>query len=40
MYLSARQTELQQLVKTFPAAWTKIQQAGFFRKVAAVAQDF
>ena len=40
MYLSARQTELQQLVKTFPAAWTKIQQAGFFKKVAAVAQDF
>jgi CHAD domain-containing protein/uncharacterized protein YjbK len=38
-YLSARQTELQQLVETFPAAWTRIQQAGFFKKVAAVAHD-
>jgi len=39
MYLSARQTELQQLVKTFPAAWAQIQQVGFFKKVAALAQD-
>jgi CHAD domain-containing protein len=38
-YLSARQTELQQLVETFPAAWTRIQQAGFFKKVAAVAHE-
>jgi CHAD domain-containing protein len=38
-YLSARQTELQQLIETFPAAWTRIQQAGFIKKVAAVAHE-
>jgi CHAD domain-containing protein len=39
MYLSARQTELKRLVETFPAVWTQMQQAGFFKKVAALAQD-
>ena len=38
-YLSARQTELQNLVETFPTAWDQIQQDGFFKKIAALAQD-
>jgi CHAD domain-containing protein len=36
-YLSARQSELQNLVATFPALWARMQQDGFFKKVAAVA---
>jgi CHAD domain-containing protein len=39
IYLSARQSELQQLVEAFPTEWTRIQQAGLFKKVAALAQD-
>jgi CHAD domain-containing protein len=35
-YLSVRQTELQNLVETFPAAWIRMQQAGFFKNVATV----
>jgi hypothetical protein len=36
MYLSARQTELQHLVETFPSAWVRMQQTGFVQKIAEI----
>ena len=38
-YLSARQAELQHLVAAFPAVWGRMEENGFFEKIAAAARE-
>ena len=38
-YLSARQAELQHLVAAFPAVWGRMEESGFFEKIAAAARE-
>jgi len=38
-YLSVRQAELQRLVAEFPAVWDRMQQSGFFKKIAGLTEE-